>query len=157
MLIEYCFDTQTLCDPSNTAYYFECLQVIAAGRSSEYLQTKVAMLESQECISRRDIRAAYRFFGVSPAEQGRFSDEEVLNAFSARLPDLSPAVQIEARAHLYKLGVACSSQRLINASRQTVETYEDALTWLGNGVGEETNDEMILSVVAVKVGVSCRC
>ncbi|KAF7193198.1 putative ubiquitin carboxyl-terminal hydrolase 2 [Pseudocercospora fuligena] len=148
-LIEFCFDRQCLCDPQRRPYYFECLQVITDSRTnSESLQLKVATMSSQDLISRRDLSAAYRYLDI---EQGDHVDEErIVNLFHSRQSDLGKQAQEEARQALYKIGISRGSQRLINASKQTLETYDDALTWLGNGVNKDTPDESLLAVVATK-------
>lgn len=150
-LVEYTFDRQTLCDPQQTAYYFECLQVITAGRNSEQLQMKVAMLQSQNTISRRDVNAAYSAFSILPQDRNTISDQEIIDRFQALLGDQAPAAQQRSREHLYALGAHRDSTFLINASRQSVETYEDALTWLGNGVTKDTPDEALIAVYGLKV------
>ena len=151
-LIEYCYDRQTSCDTERQAYYFECLQVITEDRGTELLEMKVATLQSQDKVSRRDITAAYRYLNIPPGDAKNIADERLRELFQAQQSDLGLVAQEEARAHLYKLGVARRSSLLINASRQSVETYEDALAWFGNGVDKTTPDEGILAVVAIKVG-----
>ncbi|KAK3720578.1 ubiquitin-specific protease ubp2 [Vermiconidia calcicola] len=149
-LIEYTYDRQTVCDPELQSYYFECLEVITEDRRTEQLQMKVAKLQSQLVVSRRDLTAAYRYFSISNAESQKVSDERVIEIFQARQSDLGAAAQEEARQHLYKIGVSRNSGRLISASRQSVDTYEDALSWLGNGADKNTSDEGILAVLAIK-------
>ncbi|EME77564.1 uncharacterized protein MYCFIDRAFT_114189, partial [Pseudocercospora fijiensis CIRAD86] len=148
-LIEFCFDRQCMCDPERRPYYFECLQVITDSRTnSESLQLKVATMSSQDLISRRDLTAAYRYLDIEPG--AHVDDERIINLFHSRQSDLGKQAQEEARQALYKIGVSRGSQRLINASKQTLETYDDALTWLGNGVTKDTPDESLLAVVATK-------
>lgn len=111
---------------------------------------KVATLQSQDIVSRRDIFAAYRYFQIT----NNTEDDRVLQLFQAQQQDLGAAAQEEARGHLYKLGLFRQSNLLINASRQSVETYEDALSWLGNGVNKDTPDEALLAVFAIRVSTS---
>ena len=59
-LVEFAFERQIMCDVSLRMYYYKCLQVIAESRDTERLQMKVAMLASQDLVSRRDLAAAYR-------------------------------------------------------------------------------------------------
>lgn len=150
-LVEYAYDRQANCDPDLQAYYLECLQVITESRYSEQLQMKVATPQSQHIVSRRDLTAAYRFLNISPAESKLISDAQVIERYQAQQPDLSAHTQQEAREHLYKIAVSRNSPLLMNASRQSVETYDDALSWLGNGVNKDTPDEGILAVLAIKV------
>ena len=116
---------------------------------------KVATLQSQDIVSRRDLSAAYRFLNISPLESKTVPDSVIIERYQAQQPDLSAASQQEAREHLYKIGVSRKSTLLLNASRQSVETYEDALSWLGNGVSKNTSDEGILAVFSIKVGRAC--
>lgn len=151
VLIEFAYDRQTLCDPERTSYYFECLQVITSGRNSEQLQLKVALLESQQTVSRRDVNAAFSAFSILPKDRHTIKDQEIIDRFQALLADQAPAAQQRSREYLYKLGAFRQSRALINASRQSVETYEDALTWLGNGVTKDSADESLLAVLQLKV------
>lgn len=111
----------------------------------------MATLASQDVVSRRDVFAAYRYFSIPPSESKNCDDSRILDAFHARQSDQGPAAQEQAREHLYKIGVSRQSNLLINAARQSVETYEDALSWLGNGVNKDTADDVLLSVLTVKV------
>lgn len=153
-LLVFSYDRQILCDPERAAYYFECLQVISSGRNSEQLQMKVAMLESQDTVSRRDINAALSAFSILPREKDHISDQNIINRFQALIGDQSAPAQQQSRDHLFKLGIYRNSSILINASRQSVDTYEDALTWLGNGVSKDTPDDALLAVYNLKVSDS---
>jgi ubiquitin carboxyl-terminal hydrolase 25/28 len=150
-MIDFAYERQSMCDPPNRPYYFECLQVIAESRGTEKLQMKVAMLASQDLVSRRDLSAAYRLLNVPVADAHNYDDARILDQFHVRQSDLGVQAQEEARQALYRVGMARGSTRLINASRQLIETYDDALTWIGNGVNRETTDESLLAVVGMKV------
>ena len=113
---------------------------------------KVVTLESQNLVSRRDLSAAYRFLGITGWEIKSISDERIVEKYQAQQPDLSAQSQEEARSALYKISVARNSTLLLNASRQSVDTYDDALRWLGNGVDKNTSDEGVLAVLSIKVG-----
>lgn len=152
--MEYAYDRQVHCHPALAAYYLECLQVITEQRGTEQLQLKLALLQSsQYTVSRRDLSAAYRRFGISLAESRSISDEQIRDRFQAQQADLGSIAQQEAREYLYKLGLSRKSELLINASQQSVDTYEDALSWLGNGATKETSDEGIIAVFGVKVTI----
>lgn len=112
---------------------------------------KVVLLESQNAVSRRDVNAALSAFNILLREKDIITDQQIIDRFQAHLGDQAPAAQQRSREHLYKLGVYRSSTLLINASRQSVETYEDALTWLGHGVTKETHDEGLIAVFQLKV------
>jgi hypothetical protein len=112
---------------------------------------KVATLQSQDLVSRRDLSAAYRFLGITGWEVKSISDERIIEKYQAQQPDFSAQSQEEARSHLGKIAIARNSTLLLNASRQSVDTYEDALSWLGNGVDKNTSDEGLLAVLSIKV------
>lgn len=156
-LIDFAFERQCLCDPARRPYYFECLQLISEARNTDHLQMKVAMLASQDFVSRRDLFAAYRLLNVPVTDANAIDDARILELFQVRQADLGPRAQEDARQALNKIGTARGSVRLINASRQTIESYDDALTWLGNGVNRETTDEALLAVVGIKVSLALRC
>ena len=125
---------------------------------------KVATLSSQDVVSRRDLSAAYRFLNIHPPEASKLSDEGIIEIFQAQQPDLGATVAEEARQALNKIGTARRSQLLINASRQSVDTYEDALSWLGNGATKDTSDDTLLAIHGSKVTkpssrphFHCRC
>lgn len=112
---------------------------------------KVAMLSSQDVVSRRDLLAAYRYLNIQPGDANTLSDERIIELFQAQQPDLGAVAAEEARQALNKIGTARHSQLLVNTSRQSVDTYEDALTWLGNGANKDTSDDTILAILAAKV------
>lgn len=151
-LVEYAFDRQIHCDPAQRAYYFECLQVITDQRQTENLQVKVATLQSQDVISRRDLTAAYRYFNITPPQAKVITDEQIRDKFQARQSDLGVVAQEEARQHLYKIAIARGSSLLLSTSRQSVETEEDALSWLGHGANKSTADGGLLAIFAIRVG-----
>ena len=153
-LIEYAYERQTVCHPSLYAYYFECLQVITEQRHSEQLQIKLATLTSEDVFSRRDIFVAFRYIGISVDDASNLTDGQIRDKFQAQQSDLGAAAQQQARDHLYKIGRFRNSTILINASRQSVDTYEDALSWLGNGVDKSTSDDALLAVYGFKARAS---
>lgn len=153
-IIEWAYERQSLCDPAEKAYYFECLQVISESRSSETLQTKVAIMQSQGEVSRRDLSAAYRQLGVAIHEAEQADDERIMNLFQVRQTCSGPAVQEDNRQALYKIGMHRGSQMLINASRQSIDTYKDALTWLGHGANASTEDDALIAIAGAKMGDS---
>ncbi|KAK3677353.1 ubiquitin-specific protease ubp2 [Recurvomyces mirabilis] len=151
-LIEFAFDRQLDCDPERQAYYYECLQIISESRHTEQLQTKVVLLQSEGLVSRRDLAAAYLSLGLQrPTGEQIVSEQHILSSFQARQANVSPATAAELRQALYKIGQHRDSKMLMNASQQTVETYEDAIAWLGNDVNEGTPDDIILVIAATKM------
>lgn len=127
-----------------SGYYLECIQAISEFRGTEQLQIKVATLQSQDMVSRRDLRAAYHFLGVMSSD----SDEHILNNFSARQANSSRHTQDENRQALGKIGLVRQSTMLIKASKQELETYEDALNWLG--ADKSIDDSFVVSMLAMR-------
>ncbi|KAI9666197.1 MAG: ubiquitin-specific protease ubp2 [Bathelium mastoideum] len=148
-LILYSYDRQVECDVENSPYYFECLQDLATGRNSEALQTKVATLASQDQISRKDIAKAYQYFGVDKKHVEIISDDHILGLFQSRLPDIGPSQESEMREMLRTLARARRSKLLAQAASNTIETYGQALSWLG--AEESTADDFILTLFKMKV------
>ncbi|WPG98034.1 Hypothetical protein R9X50_00081800 [Acrodontium crateriforme] len=150
-LIAFVYDRQILCDPEDLPYYFECLQVISESRVTESLQMKVATLQSQDLVSRRDISAAYRHLGIDISSSQTLSDDRILEIFQARLVDLGPSAAEDARQALNRIGTARQSQRLLRTSHQSIDTYDDALSWFGNGVDANTPDDGIITIYTLRV------
>lgn len=147
----WALDKQFDADPARQSYYLECLQVIAESRQTEELQTKAVLLESGGYISRRDLARAYKYLDIPPGDAGAADDERILNLFYVRTSDSGTEAKIEARTALKKIGHARQSQRLIRAAEQTIETYEEALDWLGNGATRDTSDEHLIIFAATKM------
>ncbi|KAJ8610423.1 hypothetical protein MRB53_038585 [Persea americana] len=148
-LIAFCYDRQALCDVEEQSYYFDCLREIATSRNSEELDMKATMLMSQGIVSRRDLVEAYTFFNL-PLGGGAADDERIMNLYQAQSGDLGPEASEKARNMLLRIGNARGSQLLINAAQQTIETVQEALAWLGNGIHENTPDDMVITVFAIK-------
>lgn len=150
-LILFCYERQILCDPDERNYYVECLQEIGSWRTSDEITMKTKIAESEGLYSKRDLAEAYNAFHL-PYGGGGADDERILNLFQAQSSDLGQEAGTRARDMLYRLGMARQSRLLINAASQTIETVEEALAWLGNGVDKDTADDMILTVFTLRVG-----
>ena len=108
------------------------------------------MLTSQGLVSKRDLVEAYTFFNL-PLGGGAADDERIMNLYQAQSGGLGPEASERARNMLLRIGNARGSQLLINAAQQTIETVQEALAWLGNGIHENTPDDMVITVFAIKV------
>nr|POF15272.1 ubiquitin carboxyl-terminal hydrolase 2 [Quercus suber] len=106
-------------------------------------------MQSQDMVSRRDVNRAYRFLHI-PEPTYQQDDNRILDCFQAMLGDVSQQAAEDARQALWRIGISRGSQKLIRASRQSLETYDDALAWLGNGLDKGSPDDAILAVLAVK-------
>ena len=89
------------CDEGNTPYYLECFQGIATGRKSQDLEMKAAVEASTGKKSLRDIRDAYRAFGLNADDQ--LTDDSIIGSFQARVVD-SSRHEPQLREHLSIIG-----------------------------------------------------
>ena len=88
-----------LCD--NNPCYLKCLQGIAAGRNCEEIATQVAIEASDEKLSYRDIRAAYKELGL--VAQAQLEDNMILGTFHSGIVD-DPKQEAEMRGALKVIG-----------------------------------------------------
>lgn len=145
-LIKFAYERQVLIDTDNTPYYLECIQGIAAGRNSEELATQVAIEASDEKLSYRDIRAAYKELGLDARAQ--LEDDIILGTFRSRISD-APKQEAEMRRALKVIGQDRGSQAIQSVASQTVTNYEQALAFLG--ADKTTSDDFISSMFSVKI------
>lgn len=96
-------------DPYNTPYYLECLQGIAQGRHSEALDMKVAIEASENRISLKDVRAAFKELGLD--SRADYEDDTIIGMFQARISD-APKQEAEMRRALKIIGQSRGSQKI---------------------------------------------
>ena len=149
-LIAFAYDRQSACDPENGPYYFDCLSDLAIGRESEVLNLKASTLSSQGVVGRKAIDSAYRYLGFNTHDT--FSDQTIIDRYQSRLVDTGPSGQAELRDKLKTLATARQSSVLADAANDTINTYPQALLWLG--AESHYTDEAILTLFAAKVGDS---
>lgn len=137
-LIFYAYEAQCTSDPANKAYYLECLKDIAMTRNSEKLTTEFQLLASRGHRTSGEIAAACREFGLTPRKMWELSDDDILGNFESRLQDSGSEAKAKLRAALDVLGTERDSGKLISAAAQRLESYEDALRFLGM---DETHDD----------------
>jgi len=148
-LLLFAYQRQTAVDEANAPFYFECLQDLALGRNSEILQGEVAMLASQGRFKRSEVALAYRYFDMNPAHAHILNDEHITGVFRSRLGDISPATAEESRRQLRIIGYARGSNTIIQAASDTIETYEQALSWLD--MEQSTADDFVPTMYASKI------
>jgi ubiquitin carboxyl-terminal hydrolase 25/28 len=136
-------------DVETRSYYYECLQDLAVGRKSETLEMQVAMLGSQGFTSRREVDAGYRYFGIEPAHASLINDEHIIGVFKSRLSDTSPSMADEPRRMLRIIGDARYSASIRAEAADALETYEQALSWLG--LSPDQADDFVVTMVSLKV------
>ncbi|KAG9538908.1 cysteine proteinase, partial [Aureobasidium melanogenum] len=130
-LIAFSYERQAACDPIEGPYYFDCLQDLATGRQSDILITKSAKLASQDTLSRKDINQSYMALGIEPRFEENIDDEEVIRLYKLRWSDSSTAGQSDLKIALKTVGRARNSRYILDTAADTVETYDQALAWLG--------------------------
>ncbi|CAD0082360.1 unnamed protein product, partial [Aureobasidium vineae] len=148
-LIIFSYERQAACDPIEGPYYFDCLQELATGRQSELLITKSATLASENVLSKKDIIQAYKALGIDPDVQNTIDDEQIIGIYKSRWSDSSATGQADLKIALKTLGNARSSRSILDTAADTVETYEQALTWLGADASQA--DDTIVALYGVKV------
>ncbi|KAF1956591.1 cysteine proteinase, partial [Byssothecium circinans] len=149
-LLLFAYHRQVSVDPLNAPYYFEGLHNIAVGRDSELLRTEVAVLESQGCCTRKDVTAAYQYIGIEQKLIGTINDEHIINVFRSRLSDISPVALEETRRNLRVIGHARKSEAILRAASDTIETYEQALSWLD--LDATAADDFVRTMFTIKTG-----
>ena len=119
-LIEFSYEQQLETDPYNTPYYLECLQGIAGGRHSEALDTKVAIEASENRISLKDVRAAFKELGID--SRADFDDDTIIGTFQSRISD-APKQEVEMRRALKIIGQSRRSEKIeLVASQGTLKS-----------------------------------
>ena len=149
-LISFAYRRQSEVDKANAPYYLECFQEIAMGRNSDALQYEVVMLASQDIPNRRDLETAYRSLGLDPAHGSTLSDRFVIDQARSRLPDISPPQREEIRRHLRIIGNARESEEIKREASESIDTYDEALSWLE--LDQSQPDDFVRTMFTVKVG-----
>lgn len=170
-LIHFAYQRQIDTDPGNTPYYLECLQDIAEGRKSEVLQTFAAIEASSDKISLKDVREAFKSFGLD-FPTSFLEDDIIIGNFQSRVSD-APRQEAELRRALKIIGQHRSSNKiqqvasngrcvLVNRSKKlcvissnkayvfaVVSNYEQAIAWLG--ATEDIDDSFVVAMHSTKV------
>ncbi|KAF2849315.1 ubiquitin C-terminal hydrolase-like protein [Plenodomus tracheiphilus IPT5] len=154
-LVLFAFSRQVETDLPNQSYYFECLQDLAVGRNSEMLQTQVSLMASKGIISKRDLDAAYKSFGIDPAHAGAIGDDHIIGCFRARLSDISPLQAEEARRQLRILGDARDSEKIRGEAADAIETYEQAMAWFD--LDENQPDDFVTTMFTLRTSDNPSC
>ncbi|KAF6241209.1 hypothetical protein HO173_001003 [Letharia columbiana] len=145
-LIEFSYERQLEIDPYNTPYYLECLQGIARGRHSETLHTKVAIEASENRISLKDVRAAFKELGLD--SRSDYEDDTIIGTFQSRVSD-APKQETEMRRALKIIGQSRRSEKIEFVASQAVTNYEQALLYLE--ASADFTDDFIVSMYTVKI------
>lgn len=109
-MIIFAYNRQIQCDPRSTPYYLECLQGIGEGRKSEFLLTQAAIEASNDKISLKDVRDAYKDFGFE-AQSCFLDDDTLIGTFQSRVSN-APRQEPELRRALKIIGQDRSSTKI---------------------------------------------
>ncbi|KAK8254483.1 hypothetical protein HDK77DRAFT_2653 [Phyllosticta capitalensis] len=147
-LILFSYLRQTAVDSTNKPYYFQCLQVIAEQVESEDLMTQCAVEESTGTVSYKDAADALRYFNFDIDNVNELGDDHIIGSFRARLLDIPPRQVPEARQMLAKIGAYKQSKTIMDAASDSIETYEQALSYLEVEAG--TSDDFVANYATAK-------
>ncbi|RMZ78036.1 hypothetical protein DV737_g4114, partial [Chaetothyriales sp. CBS 132003] len=146
-LVQHFYHLQTAADPANSPFYLSFLKKIGVQRRSDLLQTDAVLEESR---GRHDVDAlneAYNYFGLGQNDAS-VDDDYIIGIFSSRLED-SPSHEQQMRAHLSVIGQHRNSTKIIQFADNSVNTYEQALDYLG--ADATVSDEGIHACYTVKL------
>ncbi|KAK9372232.1 uncharacterized protein V1513DRAFT_466843 [Lipomyces chichibuensis] len=140
------FDRQNACDPTNSAYYLECLREISTVRESEELQIRVVEMQSLGALTRDDLRNAYAQLGIDDPDS--FNDDSiVIGIYKARLQD-APASASKLKSALQIIADARDSPE-ISAYLQA-DSLNDAQSYSTLEISKDADDDMIITSYEIK-------
>ncbi|KAF2220002.1 hypothetical protein BDZ85DRAFT_205147 [Elsinoe ampelina] len=146
-LIIFAYERQVDCDPQNGAYYFDCLQDLAHGRQSEQMVMKTSFLEEQGVVGQKAIAEAYGFFSIDT--KSNLTDQMIVDRYKSRMEDTAASQRPVARTMLKRIGTLRNSRLLLDTASDTIDNYEQALSWLG--AEKSYPDDSILTLHTAKV------
>ncbi|CAD0085713.1 unnamed protein product [Aureobasidium mustum] len=97
----------------------------------------------------QDINQAYKALGIDPEMQKTVDDEQLIGIYKSRWSDSSATGQVDLKTALKTLGQARNSRYILDTAADTVETYEQALAWLGADATQA--DDTIVALYGVKL------
>jgi ubiquitin carboxyl-terminal hydrolase 25/28 len=120
-LIIFAYRKQTKTDPANTHQYLTYLIQIADDRSSESLQTEVAIERSAGKFDSHQLTNAYRYFGYyidSPPSD----DAYIIRTFQSRVQD-APMQESRMREQLKIIGIHRKSTTILDIAEDCEDTH----------------------------------
>jgi ubiquitin carboxyl-terminal hydrolase 25 len=114
-LVIFAYEQQVKTDFIQAPWYLSYFKVINNRRSSEALETKLAVELSEGKFDAEQLTDAYIYFGLSL--HSPTSDEHIIGVFQSRLQD-ARVHELEMREQLRMIGVHRQSKKII-------ETAED--------------------------------
>jgi ubiquitin carboxyl-terminal hydrolase 25/28 len=144
-LIEWAYDRQCECDPSNKPYYLDCLQDLAHGRQSPDLQTRVVMATSAGELGQKAIEDSYRYFNLDP--ESVEGDDHIMGLYKSRI-ESAPRQKDEARECLLTIAKHRNSEKIEALANDRTMSFEEALEFL-NVSADTASDSIEASAVAL--------
>lgn len=117
-LIDFAYRRQTVADPENIPYYFDCLQQLAQGRNSEHLFVKTSEYSADGVVGKRELEDAYAdFSGDRDLATNKTMDEQhLVNLYRAIVTDSGAERRAKLRQSLQKIGQSRNSKFILNAA-----------------------------------------
>lgn len=143
-LLEWSYDRQCECDPSNRPYYLDCLDNLATGRNSEDLQTKVVMAISGGEFGLKAIEDAYRYFGLEI--NTKEANAHIMGLYRSRI-ESAPRQKEDAKSALLIIAKHRDSHEIEALANNTTMTVEEALKLL-NVTADAASDSIEAAAVA---------
>jgi ubiquitin carboxyl-terminal hydrolase 25/28 len=144
-LIEWAYDRQCECDPSNKPYYLDCLQDLANGRQSSDLQLRVVMATSAGELGQKAIEESYRYFSLDP--ESVEGDDHIMGLYKSRIKS-APRQKDEARDCLLNIAKHRNSEKIEVLANDRTMSFEEALEFLSVSA-DTASDSIEASAVAL--------
>jgi ubiquitin carboxyl-terminal hydrolase 25/28 len=145
-LLNWAYDRQCACDPSNKPYYLDCLADLATGRESSDLQMKVVMATSAGELGQKAIEGSYRYFNLDPdSVEG---DDHIMGLYKSRI-ESAPRQKDEARECLRIIAKHRNSEKIDALANDKTMSFEEALEFLS--VSADTASDSIEAVAVAMV------
>jgi ubiquitin carboxyl-terminal hydrolase 25 len=122
-LVRFAYRRQVETDPASTHFYLTYLVQVADERSSEALQTEVAMERSGGKFDFRQLAEAYRYFNFK-VDSPPSDDEYIIGTFQARVQD-APVHEAQMLEHLRVIGSHRQSRRILDVAEDCTSTYSN--------------------------------
>jgi ubiquitin carboxyl-terminal hydrolase 25/28 len=121
-LIIFAYRKQVERDPASTHLYLTYLDQVAHERSSEALQTEIAIERSAGKFDFRQLNDAYRYFGFH-VESPPSDDLHIIGTFQSRVQD-APMQQSQMREHLKIIGTHRNSKKILDIAEDCRRTHQ---------------------------------
>lgn len=129
--------------------YLGSLRNIGESRSSEIIQEIYVLEMSKGLYDNQALADSYRSIGLELQRDGHYNDGYILGMFNSRLEDMRKHER-DLREKLRIIGDYRGSRTIIDTAENIINTYEQALLFLG--ADESVSDDQITALFGAKVG-----